>query len=75
MAHYYEKLHRENQELEASYASFMQNGSFREAYDVAFRGTSLARGVAESKVEPDYMRMIYAQHLKNWEIRLSDAEK
>lgn len=75
MAHFYEKLHRENQELEAAYTDFMQKGSFRDAYEVAVRGVALARGVAESKVEPDYMRKIYAQHLKNWEIRLADAEK
>ena len=69
MAHYYEKLHRENQECEAAYADFMQKGSYREAYEVAVRGMALARGVAESKVEPDYMRKIYAQHRKTWEVR------
>lgn len=75
MAHYYEKLHRENQEREEAYADYMRKGAYREAYEVAIRGMNVARGVAESKVEPDYMRKIYTQHLRNWEIRKTNAEK
>ena len=75
MAYYYEKLHANHQECEREYEARMEKGDYRGACEIARRGLSLARGVAQSKSEPAYMRSVYGKHAENWEIRLTNAEK